>query len=497
MLQCAQGPYLLRSPPRKAAHCAAFFVEQRFVIQPPNVRYTLGTGPQNALPHLWPALERAGKFSSMSNTTSSLHIQIERWALDRLLPCKIALRKNDPAVQRMVESIRAYGFKVPLLVSEHNEIIDGHLRLKAAQKLRYDEVPVIVCRDWSAEQVRAARLMFNRSASWAEWDLEAVAKEINELSKTDFDLRLTGFDAAEIDSFLLPFFDEETLESVPVLPNMATSVRGDVWSCGKHRILCGDCTDRGDVIRLCGSSVPVIMVTDPPYGVGYEPTWRERAGLGAQRQTGTVQNDDRVDWSQAFELFGGDVAYIWHAGLYAADVAVSLKQVGFEIRSQIIWAKQHFALSRGHYHWQHEPCWYTVRQGRSARWCGDRKQSTVWEISNLNPFGGGKTADTATGHGTQKPVEVMRRPIVNHTERGELVYDPFLGSGSTLVAAEDSGRICYGVEIDPVYVDVIVLRWQKLTGKVAILDGDGRTFDQIRRERCPSTELEVKLDAAA
>src|SRR5207302_6941073 len=175
----------------------------------------------------------------------------------------------------------------------------------------------------------------------------------------------------------------------------------------------------------------------------------ERAGLGRQRQTGTVVNDQQVDWSAAYGLFPGDVAYVWHAGVHAAEVAVGLESAGFRIRSQIIWAKQHFALSRGNYHWQHEPCWYVVRQGRSARWCGDRKQSTLWEISNLNPFGSGKPSDIATGHGTQKPVEVMRRPIVNHTERGELVYDPFLGSGSTLVAAEDSGRICYGIEIDP------------------------------------------------
>jgi DNA modification methylase len=275
-----------------------------------------------------------------------------------------------------------------------------------------------------------------------------------------------------------------------------TSAPGDLWVCGKHRVLCGDATIASNVERLCGSAVPVLMVTDPPYGVEYDPHWREEAGLGKQRQTGCVQNDDRVDWREAFELFRGDVAYVWHAGLYAGEVAASLHQAGFDIRSQIIWAKQHFALSRGNYHWQHEPCWYAVRQGRSAHWCGDRKQSTLWEVSNLNPFGGGNTTEAITGHGTQKPVEVMRRPMLNHTERGAIVYDPFLGSGSTLAAAEDVGRICYGVEIDPAYVDVIVLRWQKLTGMAAILEGDGRTFDQIRTERCSCFEAEVS-DAAA
>ena len=429
--------------------------------------------------------------------TPEFRIEIEHWALERLLPYKTVLRKNDRAVERMIDSIQAYGFKIPLLVSEDGELIDGDLRLKAARKLGYTELPVIICRNWTDEQVRAFRLMVNRSASWAEWDLEAVAQEIAELSKTDFELHLTGFDAAEIEALLAPIFDEQTLESAPAVPQATTSVRGDLWMCGKHRVLCGDSTNATDVERLCGPSVPVLMVTDPPYGILYDPKWREAAGLGRQRQTGTVQNDDRIDWREAFELFRGDIAYVWHGGLHAGEVAASLKQAGFRARAQIIWVKQHFAISRGTYHWQHESCWYTVREGRPAHWCGDRKQSTVWKVPNLNPFGGRTSDDPATGHGTQKPVELMRRPMRNHTKRGEIVYDPFLGSGSTLAAAEDSGRICYGVEIDPLYTDVIILRWQKLTGKPAILGGDGRTFDQIRSARCSSLEAEVRLDAAA
>ncbi|MFL6350495.1 MAG: DNA modification methylase [Bryobacteraceae bacterium] len=422
-------------------------------------------------------------------------MKIQIRAVDQLLPYKSGLRKNAGAVQRMVESIQAYGFKIPLLVAEDGTLIDGELRLKAARKLGYTELPVIVCHDWSEEQIRAFRLLVNRSATWAEWDLDAVAHEIAELSQTHFDLKLTGFDPAEIDAFLSPMFEGPALDAAPPAPSVATSDRGDLWTCGEHRVLCGDATRAADIARLCGSATPVLMITDPPYGVAYDPQWRQAAGLGRQRQTGTVQNDDRVDWREAFELFQGDVAYVWHAGLYAAEVAASLEQAGFGIRSQIIWAKQHFALSRGHYQWQHEPCWYAVRQGRAAHWCGDRKQSTLWEVSNLNPFGG-NSDELATGHGTQKPVELMRRPIVHHTARGEIVYDPFLGSGSTLAAAEGEGRICYGLEIDPLYADVIVLRWQALTKKAAILEGDGRTFDQIRMERS-ARETEVCLDAAA
>ena len=153
--------------------------------------------------------------------------------------------------------------------------------------------------------------------------------------------------------------------------------------------------------------------------------------------------------------------------------------------AQLVWAKPHFTLSRGDYHWQHEPCWYAVREGRKSNWSGDRTQSTLWHVANLNPIGGSREEE-ATGHGTQKPLELMRRPIQNHTNRGEIVYDPFLGSGTTLAAAESTGRVCYGCDIDPRYVDVIVARWQKLTGRQAVLDGDSRTFTAIAAERCPA-----------
>jgi len=227
------------------------------------------------------------------------------------------------------------------------------------------------------------------------------------------------------------------------------------------------------------------MVTDPPYGVDLEPEWRETAGLNPRtRQSGEFTNDDRIDWSEAWALFPGDVAYIWHAGIHAAEVARGLEAGGFQIRSQIIWVKQHFAISRGAYHWRHEPCWYAVRKGQNGHWRGGRKQTTVWEVANLNPFRGTKAPENeATGQGTQKPVEIMRRPILNHARTGEACYDPFLGSGSTLIAAESTGRICYGIEIDPRYVDVAVLRWQEFSGQKAVLDGDGRTFEEIARAR--------------
>jgi DNA modification methylase len=231
----------------------------------------------------------------------------------------------------------------------------------------------------------------------------------------------------------------------------------------------------------------VTAVLQISYGVRYNPNWREDAGLGRQRQTGTVPNDDRVDWLAAYQLFPGDVAYVWHAGVHACEVAAGLEAAGFEIRSQIIWVKQHFALSRGDYHWQHEPCWYAVRSGKSSNWSGDRTQSTIWEVANMNPIGGSND-EVATGHSTQKPIELMRRPILNHTVRGDMVYDPFLGSGTTLIAAAATDRVCYGLDIEPRYIDLVVRRWQKFTGEAAILASASRTFDEITSERMPAKE---------
>ena len=231
--------------------------------------------------------------------------------------------------------------------------------------------------------------------------------------------------------------------------------------------------------------MPIVLVSDPPYGVGLAPEWRETAGLNPRtRQGDKFANDDRIDWSPAWAHFPGDVAYIWHAGIHSAEVALGLQACDFQIRSQIIWTKQHFVISRGNYHWAHEPAFFAVRKGRVAHWRGGRKQTTVWEVPNLNPFGGETAAgNEPTGHAAQKPVEIMRRPILNHTRQGEACYDPFLGSGTTLIAAESIGRTCYGIDIDPRYVDVAVQRWEQFAGRKAVLEGDGRTFAQVASAR--------------
>ena len=270
--------------------------------------------------------------------------------------------------------------------------------------------------------------------------------------------------------------DREGEDEIPEAPEDPVTRPGDLWILGNHRLLCGDSTVATDVERLLGTVKPLLMVTDPPYGVDYDPVWRNKAGAAATKRTGKVLNDDRADWREAWALFPGDVAYVWHGALHAAVVAESLEAAGFNVRSQIIWAKDRLVLSRGDYHWQHEPCWYAVKKTGKGHWAGDRKQTTLWQIAH-------RDQDADTVHGTQKPVECMHRPILNNSSPGQAIYEPFMGSGTTLIAAETIGRVCLGIELNPAYVDVAVDRWQQFTGEPAVLDGEDRTFDDLRRTR--------------
>jgi DNA modification methylase len=417
------------------------------------------------------------------------------WPIEKLVPYARNPRKNDSAVDRMCSSIREFGFKIPCLVRSDGEVVDGHLRLKAAQKLGLTEIPVILCDEWTPAQVKAFRLMVNRSVTWADWDEELLALELQELQGLDVDLGFTGFDSHEIDK-LLALPDEEAANIAPPLPEVPVSRPGDLWICGKHRVLCGDATSKEAVARLLGDRKPLLMVTDPPYGIELDSEWRDRAGLNGhgaaepsymkRRTEGhvntSISSDTRADWSEAFELVPSlEVAYVWHASKFTREVLDGLLRIGFLHHQQIIWVKTRTVLTRTHYWFQHEPCWY-VRK-KNAPWFGKPgENSTIWSSPSPKFIMGGSDEDKFD-HPTQKPVDLMRRPILNHIRRGELVYDPFLGSGTTLIAAELTDRVCYGIELDPKYADVIVQRWQTLSGKQATLDGDGRTFEELRKVR--------------
>lgn len=409
---------------------------------------------------------------------------VEMIAVGKLKAYAKNARTHDEAqVAALVKVMRNSGFTNPLLVDKRNLIVAGHGRLAAAELLGMTEVPVIRLEGLTADQIKALRISDNQLALRAGWDADLLRAEVLSLGDAGFDLYLLGFEPFSLDAILNPNVKGATdPDEAPDPPANPISKRGDVWLLGHHRITCGDATKAEDVARAMNGAKPHLMVTDPPYGVSYDAAWRNDAaakGLIGQkrstRATGKVQNDDRADWSEAWALFGGDVAYVWHGGVHAGEVEASLRAAGLTPRSQIIWVKNNFAISRGDYHWQHEPCWYAVRG--KAHWAGDRKQTTVWEIP--------KPQKSETGHSTQKPVACMSRPLENNSRPGDTVYEPFAGSGTTIIAAEMLGRTCIAIDIDPAYVDVSVLRWEAFTGRSAMLEASGQSFSEVARDRRP------------
>ncbi|HWJ40382.1 MAG TPA: DNA methyltransferase [Candidatus Limnocylindrales bacterium] len=372
---------------------------------------------------------------------------IETWPTERLVEYPRNPRKNDFAVDRMCESIREFGFKIPCLVRSDGEVVDGHLRLKAARKLGITEIPVILCDEWTATQVKAFRLMVNRSVTWADWDEDALALELQEILEADFNLSLTGFDPGEIDGLLAPE-DDEKANAAPPLPETPVSRAGDLWLLGSHRVVCGDATSPEVVARLLGDRKPRLMVTDPPYGIELDSEWCDRAGLNGhgpaepshmkKRTKGhnetSISGDTRADWSDAFALVPSlEAAYVWHASKFTREVLDGLLKIGFVHHQQIIWDKGRTVLTRTLYWFQYEPCWF-VRK-KNAPWFGKAgENSTIWN-SPSPKFIMGSSDEEKWDHPTQKPVELMRRPILNHLRGGELAHDPFLGSGTTLAAA--------------------------------------------------------------
>jgi DNA modification methylase len=412
-----------------------------------------------------------------SSDPDSDRLRLEFWPVDRLVPSARNARTHSEAqVAEIAGSIRTFGFTNPILVGEDGDVVAGHGRLAAARQLGLADVPVILLKGLSELQRRQLMLADNRIALNAGWDLEMLSLELKDLSGLGVDLSTLGFTPQELAAALAPGLSSGLTDEneVPELSETAVSRVGDIWCLGPHRVACGDSTDVAVVNALFGTVQPHLMVTDPPYGVDYDPAWRHRAGVNRSGRLGKVHNDERADWQSAWALFPGSIAYVWHGALHASTVAESLTRQGFGIRAQIIWAKERLVIGRGDYHWQHEPCWYAVR--KKGNWTGDRKQTTLWTI----PSGG---QDTETPHGTQKPVECMRRPLLNNSQRGQAVYDPFLGSGTTLIAAETTGRVCLAVELSPLYVDVAVRRWQTFTGAKATVLADGRAFAAIAEER--------------
>jgi len=408
--------------------------------------------------------------------------KIERRSVESLVPyARNARTHSDEQVAQIAASIREWGWTTPVLVDDAGGIIAGHGRVMAARKLGIAEVPVMVATGWTEAQKRAYVLADNQLALNAGWDAEMLKVELTDLEGAGFDLGLIGFSEDELAKLTADKTEGLTdPDDIPEAPANAVTVLGDTWVLGKHRIRCGDSTSADDVGALLAGVSPHLMVTDPPYGVEYDADWRNKAMRAdgsaiAGRAVGKVLNDDKADWREAWELFPGDVAYVWHASNMAHVVAESLMACGLNIRAQIIWAKSQFVIGRGDYHPQHEPCWYAVRKGKTGHYDGGRKQSTLWQIEKLKK--------SETGHSTQKPAECMKRPIENNSSPGQAVYEPFSGSGTTIIAGEMTGRCVYAMELNPPYVDVAIKRWQDFTGQKAVLEADGRTFEDVAAQR--------------
>ena len=364
----------------------------------------------------------------------------------------------------------------PLIALPDGTVIAGNQRLLAARELGWETVPVVFA---DLDETRAAEWALRDNRAYAQDVDEQLAVLLAELAQAGRDLTLTGFGSGELDRLLADLAPAGDPDDVPPLPEGEPESRpGEVYELGSHRLMCGDATDPDKVATLLAGEEPVLLVTDPPYGVELDMEWRDRAGrnkLGtaepsylraAGHRNTSLSGDTRADWSEAFALVPSlKVAYVWHADRFTVEVGGGLRRIGFELAQLIVWDKQRFVLSRTHYHSEHEPCWYARRPG-SPRWLGPKDQSTVWRHASPKMLMTGKDrmGDERVDHPTQKPVSLYTRPLENHLRRGECFYEPFAGSGTALVAAEMTGRRCLAMELDPRYCDVIRARYEAVVG---------------------------------
>lgn len=404
--------------------------------------------------------------------------QVEMLPLDALHGYDRNARTHPASqIQVLANIVREHGWTTPILIDDQDEIVAGHGRLEVARKLKMTEVPCVRLSNLSPEQIRMIRISDNQTGLLSGWADDLLKLELGDLQGLGADLSLTGFSSLELTSIFATQEGNTDPDEAPEPPAVPVSQAGDLWTFdGGHRLICGDCTSKEVVDRLLEGRKPHLLVSDAPYGVEYDPAFRSRLLQdGAHRAEGRVQNDHRADWREAWALFPGDVIYVWHDASNPAATQLALEACGFEVRSQIIWRKSSMAVGRGHYHWAHEAMFYAVRKTANGHWAGDRKQTTIWDID--------APKRSETGHGTQKPVECMARPILNNSAPGDVVLDGFMGSGSTMIAAHTNKRVALGIEIDPKYVDVTCLRMAAFTGAQPILAETGETFEQVKARR--------------
>ncbi len=407
--------------------------------------------------------------------------------LDDLLSRHHPDNPKDHDIGGIIESIRTFGFVRNAMINETDGLLlFGHGTTTALEMMRADSDPVperigVDQADgmWTVptdrgvnlppEQAKAYVIADNQHALAGGWDEPQLVDNLIVLAKEDR-LAGTGFDGDDIDRLIRLHRPELQEEDHLVDRHKADELQeiwqvepGQLWEIGKHRLLCGDALNPDVMTALMGDEKVELMVTDPPYGVEYDSEWRAKYSTG-QYSVGTITGDDRADWGEVWELWKPDIIYVWHGGLEIVDAAEGLIRAGYKLRSQIIWNKDVMVFGRSHYHWKHETCWYAVRKGKTAKWKGERNQNTVWDYANLSGAGRSDDPDDDfhAAHVSQKPVELYRIPIRNHTRENDVIVDPFVGSGSALVAAESTRRTCYAVEIEPKFCAVTLDRMSSL-----------------------------------
>ena len=404
-------------------------------------------------------------------------MKITARSIDNIYPyARNARQIPQAAVDKVAASIHEFGWRQPIVVDLEGFIVCGHVRLLAARKLGLSEAPVHVADNLTAAQVRAYRLLDNRSHEETSWDDALLGLELLDLKEMGMDLDLTGFDMGEIDA-LLPRIDTQggltDVDAAPEAPEIAVSRPGDLWILGNHRVLCGDATKKKDIDRVLEGNHADMVFCDPPYSVSY-------AGKTARKLT--IKNDDLgVEFYEFLYDAFSNILPVTKGALYICMSSSELHtlfraftKAGGHWSTFIIWAKNTFTLGRSDYQRQYEPILYGWREGNRHYWCGARDMGDLWSI---------KKPSVNDLHPTMKPVELMERAITNSSVRGAVVLDPFGGSGSTLIACEATERRARLLELDPKYVDVIVNRWQDYMGQKAVLEGEGRYFEQIALER--------------
>lgn len=386
-------------------------------------------------------------------------MQIELVHIDKIKPYENNPRNNDEAVDKVAESINEFGFKIPIIVDKDNIIIAGHTRYKAAKKLGLESIPVIKDEDLTEQQVKAFRIMDNKSSEFATWNYEALLIEMDSLKLDDYNLDLTGFELNEIEQLEDKYvpkeiqedesFDiEEQLESI----DEPKSKKGDIWLLGNNRLLCGDSTLKEDVSKLMNGHRAKLVFTDPPYNVNYEGATADKLTIANDN----MSNNDFYEFlSKVFNNYyenmeDGAPIYVCHADSEGENFRRAYRESGLKLAECIIWVKNTFVMGRQDYHWRHEPILYGWKEGTAHYFVDDRTQDTVWEIP--------KPARNSE-HPTMKPLALCARGIKNSSKPNDLVIDFFGGSGSTLMAATELNRVCYTMELDEKYADVIVLRY--------------------------------------